>query len=164
MTEAHVTDRANKRSLAGMLTEVIFQMDGCLERLITLTTFEVSNVIVMGLDMSFQSARFAKALIAVFTPDLSSDPMGSQVVTERISVGIQFFTDIALEVIPFVRGLMDASGGSVVKLGRTPIANVFALQIIFILLDPPINVGGDGIPRNMQSQMSPKVLAIRKTL
>ena len=69
------------RPVAGVLQQVVVQVDPCLERFITVGALELSNILVYGVDMRLQSALLREVLATEFTPYLSADAVGSQVVS-----------------------------------------------------------------------------------
>lgn len=69
------------RLVAGVLQQVVVQVDPRLERFITVGALELSNIFVYGVDMRLQSALLREVLATEFTPYLSADTVGSQVVS-----------------------------------------------------------------------------------
>ena len=119
--ETIVANRTCVRFFAGMLPVMALEMDGCLERFSTFRTLKVPDVIVMCPDVSFEAGGFAEALVAIFAPDLATDSVSAKVVSQGISVRVLLIADIALEVVAFVRGFVNACRCPVIKLGRTPV-------------------------------------------
>ena len=60
--------------------------------------------------MCGQSAWFAEGFAAIFATDLSSNAVGSQMISERISVGVLFGADVALGILTTMGRLVDSGG------------------------------------------------------
>lgn len=157
---------ALKRLFTGMLTEVVVQVDPGLERFVARRTGEVADVFVMASDVSSQPAGFAKRLAAVLAPNLPSDAVRSEMVAERIAIGILFGTDVALRLLAFVRGLVNAGRRAIVESERAPVTekSAFALAcrafatvfegVLLHFAFVVFVIGFNGIPGNVQPQVT----------
>ena len=111
---------------------VVDQVDSGLELLSALKTIEVSDVVVLSSNVSFEATGLAETLVAVFATNLTADSVSSQMISQRVSIGVTFIANVALGLLTFVRVLVDSGRRPVVEPGRAPIAEVSSVKICVI--------------------------------
>lgn len=120
----------------------------------------------MATNVSLQATGFAETLVAVLAPDLAADAVGTQVVTERVPIGVLLVTYVTLEILAFVTGCVNTSGGAVVEFGWTPVADELALDrgVQVIGVGGLIKVGRDGVSGNVKAEVATQVLTVGEAL
>ena len=127
--EPVLADGTGEWPLSRMSPGMISEMDPSLELLSTLQAIEVSDIIVLGSHVSLEATRFAETFVAILAPDLSSDAVSSEVVTQRVSVRVTLVADVALCFLSLVRVLVNSGSRTVVEPCRTPIAKISSVEI-----------------------------------
>jgi len=110
MAEALAAGLTLERFLAGVLEEVILQVEPRLEGLLAGGAAEVPDVLVEGVDVGLQAAGLGKAFVAQLAADLMADPVGAEVVAQRVAVSVLPVAHVALGRLVGVGLLVDGVG------------------------------------------------------
>ena len=185
MTKFLAANLAVEGSFAGVTAAVVFQVDFRLERSIADVALEIADILMVRFDMSLQPTRFGKTFVAVFAFYLSTDAVCSEVVSQRVPVGVLLLADVTFEFVEFVlvAAFVQPRGGPIVESGGTPITKIFAVFIDTALVEGRTVVDGgdsnkvfgafgvfaessvleiwrDRVSGDMKFQMAPQVLAV----
>ena len=171
MPESIRANVAGEGSFARVSGEVIPEMFPRLEFLAALQAIEVTDVVMLGPDVGLEPARLAEAFVAVLATDLSADSVSSEMVAERVPVGVALVAHVALGRLTFVGILVNPGRRSVVETGRTPITKISSVKVVVVVAAVQRAAGGSlcdvrshRISRNVKPQVSSQILTIGKTL
>lgn len=153
VSETVGTNAAGEGSLVGVALQVVPQVHSCLELLVTLLARKISNIFMMGFYVSLESTRFAETFVAKFTPDLSPNAVGPQVIPQGIPVRVAFITHIAFGLVALVGTFVNPGSRPVAEPGRTPVTKVLAIEEGIVAgvargtFGGPVDVGRHRVPK-----------------
>ena len=139
---------------------MVLKVKTSLKGFITFGATKVSNILVEGVDVGLKSTWFRKTLIAKFTSDLVTDPVCSQVISERIPVRVLFVADITLWLLVTVCLVMNQVRGFICKLFGAKITRKLEKFVIHVTFT--LNIREVGVAGNMKTKMAAQILNVRE--